>query len=197
MSTTRIQVGVTAEARKINCTDEEARILLRNNRPVSNRRLSLKALGPVGALLEVLLFNRAAALFYGTIGYWAFGLLTLGMSQSSIYVPALQSGFVPLDMFIGNPMLMWGLSFALILIGLTETDPDKRYSVTLYGPLAALVVMPSVVISYVLTVGLGALAAIVVPFALASTAPITAGMVVAFLLPLGYAASFKMADELS
>lgn len=197
MSQATVQVGVTPEARKMNCTDEEARILLRSRGDAAQTGRFRRSLGPIGAVLEVLLFNRPAAMFYGTIGYWTFGLLTLGMFQSEIYVPALRSGIAPLDLFLSNPMVMWGLSFALLIIGLTEQDPDKRYRGGLYGPLAMLVVMPSVVISYVLSVIFGAIAAIVVPFALASTAPVTAGMVILLLLPLGYAAPFKMADELN
>lgn len=195
MSRTQVQVGVTAEARQMNCTDEEARILLRNRMRASGSQPVRKALGPVGAVLEVLLFNRSAALFYGTIGYWTFGAF-LFMATSGGDYPDLSVGIRPVDMLIANPLIMLGLSFALLIIGLSGGGQETWYSNALYGPLAMLAVAPSIVISYLLSVIFIPILALTIPFGIAWGGDVSVGMVVMFLIPIGYALPFKMADEL-
>jgi len=196
VSRTQVQVGRSAEARRMNCTDEEASILLRN-RPVEPGANRMRwVLGPVGTLLEVLLFNRSAALFYGTIGYWTFGSFLFLSADGGAY-PDLTIGIRPVDMFIGNPLIMLGLSFALLMSGLAGGDREKWYSNLLYGPLAVLVVAPSIVISYLLSVIFVPILALTIPFGMAWGGDISMSMIVMFLIPVGYAVPFKMADDLS
>lgn len=195
MSQTTVQVGVTPEARKMNCTDEEARILLRNRRSDAGAHPVQGALRPVWTLLEVLLFNRSAALFYGTIGYWTFGVFLFMGTNGGDY-PDLSVGVLPVDMFIANPLIMLGLSFALLIVGLSGGDQEEWYSNVLYGPFAMLVVAPSIVISYLLSVIFVPILALTVPFGMAWGGDVSIGMVVMFLIPVGYALPFKMADEL-
>ena len=70
----------------MNCTDEEARILLRNRKAGGGEG---RGPGLIRSALGVLLLNRSAALFFGTIGYWVFGALTLALSQASTLGTAL------------------------------------------------------------------------------------------------------------
>lgn len=194
MSEAGVLVGVTPEAREMNCTDEEARILLRNRKAGGGEG---RGPGLIRSALGVLLLNRSAALFFGTIGYWVFGALTLAMSQASVYVPAIRTGIAPLDLFVGNPLLMLGLSFMLLVVGVNEDLDEAKSKNVLFAPLAALVVIPSVAIAYVLSVICGAIFLIVLPFALSSTAPVTMDMLILLLLPVGYAAPFHLARSLS
>lgn len=194
MSEAGVLVGVTPEAREMNCTDEEARILLRNRKAGGGEG---RGPGLIRSALGVLLLNRSAARFFGTIGYWVFGFLTLQMSQASFYTPAIRTGIGLVDMFVGNPLLMLGLSFMLLVIGVNEDLDEPESRNVLYAPLAALVVIPSIAIAYVLSVICGAIFVVVLPFALSSTAPVTMDMLILLLLPFGYSVPFKLAQSLS
>jgi hypothetical protein len=182
-------VGFSKEAQQINCTDEEARILLRKDLP---RTDVLKTRGPTRKVLDFLILNPGAALFFGTIGYWFFGALTIGWVQQGVSATLfLRTGFPPLDMFIRNPMVLTVLSFVLLVIG-TGGDKDRP---SLFGPLGALVALVSLPIAYLGAMLTGAIVFISLPFALSSNAPYDMSILFMFLLPLGYMAAIKMAQN--
>lgn len=72
-----VQVGHSPEAQEMNCTDEEARILTRSVKPYTPREET--PLWKVGKGLRwvswALLFNPAAGMLLGTIGYFVFGVM--------------------------------------------------------------------------------------------------------------------------
>lgn len=194
-SRVQVQVGRSAAAREMNCTDEEAAILTRNVKPYQapNRWLS----GAVGGVLRALLFNKGAALFLGTIGYWAFGFLTLGFFFEGVAVTGfLRTGFFPLDMVTENPMVLWAISFFLLVFGMNEGD--GRYEPggvleSLWMGLGAIVLMISLPIAFVWGV-------LMIPIffisllALNSTEPYEIGFLVLCALPAGYLAALKMRE---
>lgn len=190
------QVGQSPEAREMNCTDEEAQILTRNFKPYVDR--SDRAASPVWLFFESLIFNRGAALFFGTLGYWFFGMLMIGWSQQGVSVMFfMKTGFYPLDMFITNPFIMTGFCFALILGGLREYQGDPREARgALWGGLAMMVVMISVPIAYLGSLLMGMIFLVTFAFALNSPEFYDMASLIMFLLPGGYLAALKMSQEL-
>ena len=181
-------VGFSKDARQINCTDEEARILLRKDLP---RYGGPKPRGPVRALLGFLILNRGAAIFFGTLGYWFFGILTIGWAQEGVSATRFMStGIHPLDMVVTNPMVMATLSFFLLAAGVSR-DQDEP---SLFGGLGLMVMMISLPFAYLGSMLMGAIFFITLPFALNSSASYEMGTLIMFLLPAGYLALIKMAE---
>lgn len=191
-----VNVGRTTAAQEMNCTDEEAQILTRNLNPYSER--SSRFSGPVWSLLQSLILNPGAALFFGTIGYWFFGLLMVMWAQQGVSTMFfLTTGFRPLDMLITNPFVMTALSFVLVVIGLRPNDDENgNIRGALWYGLGAMVMMISLPVAYLGSMLMGAIFFITLPFALGSTEPYDMGMFIMFLIPGGYLAAVKMNQEL-
>lgn len=196
---------------KVHYTAEEAELLLRNvkgygKRPSLFYRLGVKAervaqnnravgwtLGALLGLIRFTIWNSRAALFFGTLGYWAFGLMTAAWFANYGSATLISTGFRPLDMFIGNPLVMFALSTALMLIGMRGPDDET----SLFNGLHMLVVMPSIVIAYLGSIVMGILFMISLLFGadkVGSSGTIMM-MLFLFLIPAGYLAIFKLQDE--
>jgi len=210
METRALPAASSSTARDLNCTDEEAVMLLRNvkgygKRPSLLRRLALRTeqviqnnrlLGlTLGSLLWVIratIWNSSAALFFGTIGYWVFGLLMIGSVQmSGSSTPFFETNIYLVDMFITNPMIMTAISFGMVVLGMGADNDD----ITLWTGPAAVVVALSVPIVYLATGLMGAILVITLPFAMSSTAPYDMTILYLFLLPGGYLAALKFSEE--
>lgn len=190
-----VPVGHSPEAREMNCTDEEAQILTRNVKPYKepNRWLS----GAVGSVLRALLFNKGAALFFGTLGYWAFGFLTLAYTYEGVAVTeSFRTGFIPLDMFTTNPMVLWGISFFMLVFGMNEGDgryEPQSFLESMWTGFGAMVMMISLPIAFVWGV-------LMIPiffislFAFNSTEPYEVGVLILCALPGGYLVAMKMKE---
>ena len=192
----KVRVGRSAAAQEMNCTDEEAAILSKNIKPYKepNRWLS----GPVGALLRALLFNKGAALFLGTVGYWTFGLTTMGAAfEGKNATSFLRTGVPVLDNLVGNPMIMMVISFFLLVYGLSDRDRyDGQDSVleAMWGGLAAMVLIPSFASAMVWGV-LSAPIILISLFGLMTEAPFNPGILFLFGLPWGYVLVVKATSE--
>jgi len=206
MSVTMNRVGT-----KVHYTGEEAELLLRNvkgygKRPSLLYRLGVRAervaqnnravgwtLGALLGLIQFTIWNSRAALFFGTLGYWAFGLMTAAWFASYGSPTLISTGFYPLDMFIGNPLVMFALSATLMVIGMRGPDDE----VSLFNGLHILVVMPSIVMAYLGSIVMGILFMISLLFGadkMGSSGTIMM-MLFLFLVPAGYLAIFKLQDE--
>lgn len=191
----KVRVGRSAAAQEMNCTDEEAAILSKNIKPYKepNRWLS----GTVGALLRALLFNKGASLFIGTLGYWFFGFLTLGFFFEGVAVTYfLRTGIFPVDMFTENPMILWAVSFFMVVFGINQGDGSyepQSFLESAWMGLGAIVMMISMPIAFVWGV-------LMIPIffisllAFNSTEPYEIGFLVLCGLPAGYLAALKMKD---
>lgn len=190
-----VQLGHSPEARDMNCTEEEARILTRNVKPYVDR--SSRVSGPVWGLLQSLIFNPGAALFFGTIGYWFFGILSIGWAQQGVSTMFfLTTGFYPLDMFITNPFVMTILCFVLVVIGLKPNhDGDVHRRGALWYGLGAMVMMISMPVAYLGSILMGMIFFVTLPFAMGSTESYDMGMLIMFLVPGGYLAAMKLTDD--
>jgi len=191
-----VQMGHSPDAREMNCTDEEARILTRNVKPSADR--SNRVSGPVWALLQSLLFNPGAALFFGTIGYWFFGILSVGWAQQGVSTMFfLRTGFHPLDMLITNPFVMTALSFVLVVIGLRpDHDGEAKSRGALWRGLGAMVMMISMPVAYLGSILMGMIFFVTLPFAMGSTESYDMATLIMFLVPGGYLAAMKLTQEM-
>ena len=178
-------VGSTKEAQQINCTDEEARILLRKD---LTRPEVVKTRGPTRKVLDFLILNPGAALFFGTIGYWSFGLLAIGVAQNGVYAGHLYStGFHPLDGIINNPLVMMALSVVLLVIAASSENRDRP---SLFKGLGVMVVLISFVVALMGTMLTGAI--LFIGFAISQGEIVGGGALEMFLVPAGYLLFVKM-----
>lgn len=198
-------------AKELKCSVEEAQLLLQNakgyKRPSLLRRALIRServaqnnraigwtLGGLIGLIRFTIWNSRAALFFGTLGYWAFGAMSAAWlgNYGSASLPL--TGIHPLDMVIGNPLVMFALSTALMLIGMRGDENE----VSLFNGLHMMVVMPSIVLAYLGSIVMG----IMFMIALLFGADKTGGggtimmMLFLFLIPAGYLAVFKLQDEM-
>lgn len=107
MSEAGVPVGVTPEAREMNCTDEEARILTRNVKRYISREDTLlwkiwKGLRWVG---WALLINPAAGILFGTLGYFLFGVL-FAINEGRMHFYAGYT-FNTFPAFVISTILLW------------------------------------------------------------------------------------------
>lgn len=186
-------VGVTKDAQQINCTDEEARILLRNPLPVMDN--SNRPSGPVRSLLGGLLFNRGAAMFFGTFGYWFFGCLYVAYSWDGVAATSLlRTGIHPLDAFTQNPFILWVICFFMVTLSLDDSRrlPDKvGFLEKIWMTLGGAVLLISFGIASILSM-------IMVPIfvisllGLFSPVPFEMGIWAMCALPWGFMLAFKL-----
>ncbi|PTX52635.1 hypothetical protein IQ03_03909 [Gemmobacter caeni] len=197
---------------KVHYTAEEAELLLRNvkgygKRPSLFYRLGVKAervaqnnravgwtLGAILGLIRFTIWNSRAGLFFGTLGYWTFGLLTAAWfgNYGGSYMSA--TGIRPVDMFLLNPLVMFALSVMLLVIGMNNLD-DRPW--VLMG-LDKLVFMLSFIVAYLGAIIMGILFAISLLFGadkMGSSGTIMM-MLFLFLIPAGFLAIVKLKDEM-
>ena len=190
-----VRVGRSREAQEMNCTDEEAAILTRNVKPYKepNRWLS----GAVGSVLRSLLFNKGACLFFGTLGYWGFGFLSLAFAYEGVAATMfMRTGFLPLDLLTTNPMVLWVISFFMVVFGINEGDgryEAKGFLETTWMGLGGAVAVVSFAVSFVWGVFMIPVFLISL-LALNSTEPFDMGILILCALPGGYVAASKMRE---
>jgi hypothetical protein len=207
MSSTMNRVGT-----KVHYTAEEADLLLRNvkgygKRPSLLYRLGVKAerfaqdnravgwtLGALLGLIRFTIWNPRAALFFGVIGYWTFGVLTAAWfgNYGGGYMSA--TGIRPVDMFLLNPLVMFALSVMLLVIGMNKLDGRPW----ILMDLDVMVFMLSTIAAYLGAIIMGILFAISLLFGADKTG--SSGMILMmlflFLIPAGFLAILKMKDDM-
>lgn len=181
------QGNIAFHAERMNCTEDEAWLLLRGM-PTS-RYHEPKARGPIRSLCDFLFLNRSAGIFFGTVGYWTFGLLLFSqLNGGSGRIVRTENYLV--DMMVNNPLFLLTISFVLLVMGLAG-DSDRP---SLFRGLDAMVMIPSIVVAYLGSIVMGAIFLITLPFALSSSSFFDMGMMVMFLLPAGYLGASKLTD---
>jgi hypothetical protein len=181
-------VGVTKDAQQINCTDEEARILLRNPLPIVG---GVKPRGPVRAFFDYVILNPGAAFFFGTLGYWTFGCLAIAAASRGVYAGQIYvTGIHPLDAIINNPLIMLSLCVLLLLIGASS---DNRERPSLFKWLGVLVGLASYGIALLATMLMGLI--VFIGFLASQGAFSDKGTLMMFLIPAGYLAFCKMVSD--
>jgi hypothetical protein len=194
-SRVQVQVGRSAAAQEMNCTDEEAVILTRNVRPYKepNRWFS----GAVGGVLRALLFNKGASLFFGTLGYWGFGFLSFAFAYEGVAATMfMRTGILPVDMLTTNPMVLWAISFFMVVFGIH--DDNGRYQAegffeTTWMGLGGALAIVSFAVAFVWGVFMIPIFLISL-LALNSTEPFDMGILILCAMPAGYVAAFKMRE---
>jgi len=187
-------VGVSKDAQQINCTDEEAQILLRKDIPPV-METSNRTSGAMGLLLRGLLFNRGSAMFFGTVGYWFFGCLFVAYSWEGVSVTSfMRTGFHPLDEFTQNPFILWVVSFFMLKLSLDDKlrIPDRiGFLEKIWMRLGGFVMLVSFPIAYIISM-------LMIPIflisllGLFSSAPFEMGIVFMCALPWGFVLAVKL-----
>jgi hypothetical protein len=190
-----VQVGRSAAAQEMNCTDEEAAILTRNVKPYKEPERWLS--GAVGSVLRALLFNKGAALFLGTLGYWGFGFLSLAFAYEGVAATMfMRTGILPIDMLTTNPMVLWAISFFMVVFGIHDDNGQYQaegFLETTWMGLGGVVAVVSFAIAFVWGV-------LMIPIflisllAFNSTEPYDMGVLILCAMPAGYVAAFKMSE---
>lgn len=175
-------------------TEEEAGLLARNAKPCRPKRARF---GWIGSALRALLFNKGAALFFGTLGYWGFGFLSLAFAYEGVAATTfMRTGILPIDMITTNPMVLWAISFFMVVFGINQGDGSyqaKGFLETTWVGLGGVVAVVSFAIAFVWGV-------LMIPIflisllAFNSTAPYDMGVLILCAMPAGYVAAFKMKD---